>query len=402
MIHRLVCLPVLLGLLLSACQNNGREALPREELFNLAIGKMEDELDLFQLGSTPFSQKTSLCFRDGTFFIGNGGSSKVLELSSYGDLLSLYYNPSENPKPVMLKEAADSGVRSRRAHSFSLSQVGEIAVSRDKMLYVEDRVPDERAVYDEKLGTLLNKIVLRFDSGGEFRSYLGQEGIGGNPFPFIQSVRVTDNNEVMVQSRIPAGWVVYWFSEPGELLFRANVPFDRLPIPPGGKYLPSLESIAPDPSLRRIYLKMNYYQEGVDSATGIKFGIEKVFSRVYWLNLETGSYEGSVAVPENVQRKPKGGMFETQETEYLYEMLGVTAGGNIFLLSREENNLQQLLILSTSGAVVKRRYLKIEDDQLIYSVFFLSSEGILTALLADERRARVVWWRSDKLIGKGS
>jgi hypothetical protein len=257
-------------------------------------------------------------------------------------------------------------------------------------------------LYDEKLGTRLNKVVLRFDSTGEFKSYLGQEGIGGNPFPYIQSLRVTDNGEVMVQSRIPSGWIVYWFSEAGELLFRANIPFDRLPMPSGGKSMPSLESIAPDPELRRIYLKMNYYVEGVDSATGIKYGIEKVFSRVYWLNLETGAYEGSVEVPANVQRRTKGGMFETQESEYLYELLGVSKGGNIFLLSREENNLQQLLILSTSGSVVKRRYLKIEDDQLIYSAFYLSTEGILTALLADERRAKVVWWRSDKLIGKGT
>lgn len=384
---------------LSGCESRGFDTLPREELFSIAIGKMEDQIDLFQLPQIPSRYKTSLFMRDGAFYIASGASHKVMEFTSYGDLLSLYYDPSENPRPVILQNPADGGMTSnRRAYPYAFRQVGEIAVSSAKILYIEDRLPDERAVYDEKLGINLNRIVLRFENG-EYRGYLGQEGIGGTPFPFILGIRVSNRDEVSVLCRTMTGWIVFWYSSAGELLYTLHIPADRLPAHEGDGYFANLETVIPDPDVRVVYLKLDYYRQGVDGSTGIKFGIEEVLSRIYSLNVETSRYEGFVDIPENIRRERGGALFETREVGYLYEFVGVVSGGHFFLRSREEGNSHQLLVLHNDGRVIRRRSLTVEDSELLFSVFHLSPEGILSALLASESGAKIVWWRSDTLLG---
>jgi hypothetical protein len=382
----------------AGCAQRPFEALPREELFTIPIGKMEDQIDLFQTPRTPSNYKTTMFMRDGSFYIGNGASFKVMEFTSYGDLLSLVYNPDENPGPVILQRRNESGaVANRRAYPYSFRNVGAVAVSRAKVLYVEDRLPAERSIFDEKLGITLNRVVIRF-SDGEYRGYLGQEGIGGTPFPYVERIDVTNRDEVVVLCRTMTSWIVFWYSDTGKLLATSHISPDTLPVPQGEKILPSLETILPDPDTRRLYLKLNYYKEGVDSATGIKYGIENVASRIYWLNVETSQYEGFVDLPENIRQRRGTGFFETREVEYLFEFVGVTSGGNIFLLSREENNTHQLLILQADGKVLRRRAVIVEDSELLFSVFHVSSEGILSALLAADTGAKIVWWRSDTLM----
>jgi hypothetical protein len=299
----------------------------------------------------------------------------------------------------MLQQGIGGGtVANRRAYPYSFRRVGEIAVSRSKVLYIEDRLPDERGIYDETLGITLNKIVLRFKDG-EYLGYLGQEGVGGTPFPFIQGIKVTNQDEVVVLCRTTTSWIAYWYSTVGELVATVNIPIGDLPSPEKGKFFSSLETILPDPDLRRLYLKLTYYQEGVDTATGIKSGIEDGISRIYWLDLATMRYEGFVDIPDNIQSRKGSGFFETQEVEYLYELAGVVSGGYFFLLSREENDTQQLLILQPNGKVLRRRYLRVEDSSLIYSTFHVSSAGIITALLSTDSAVKIVWWRADSLLG---
>jgi len=387
-----------LVLSVGGCERRAFESLPREELFTLSIGKMEDQIDLFQTSRASFDQKTTIFMRDGTFYIGNGASYKVMEFTSYGDLLSLYYNPDENPKPIILQSGSEGGkVSNRRAHPYAFRQVGEIAVSSRKVLYVEDHLPPERGIFDEKLNMSLNSIVLRFD-GGEYKGYLGQEGVGGTPFPYVQGIKITNRDEVVVLCRTLTDWIVYWYSAQGELLSTVKVSLNKLPMPEGEKLLPHLETVLPDNEDRRIYLKLNYYKEGVDASTGTKYGIEGMTSRIFWMNVETSKFEGSVEVPQNTRKQRGSGFFETQDVEYLFEFIGVISGGRFFFLSREDNDAHQLLILNSDGKVLKRRMLSVEDSELVYSSFHVSQEGILSALLATESAVKIVWWRSDGLL----
>jgi hypothetical protein len=78
--------------------------------------------------------------------------------------------------------------------------------------------------------------------------------------------------------------------------------------------------------------------------------------------------------------------------------LGVNIRGEFFLLRREDTNLFRLLVLDRAGRALARRNLVMEDSELYFKVLNLSAEGIIYALLAEEYRARIVWWRSDRLL----
>ncbi|GAB1481266.1 hypothetical protein MASR2M78_00810 [Treponema sp.] len=135
---------VLLGLLLSlfvslsSCTNNEIPSVDRENLFSLSIGRMEDQVDLFGLEGRQSSLKTRIAMRDGIFYISDGNGAKVVQFTSYGDLLSMIYDSESNPPLLSLKpDSGDSGVVTRRAVAYPLNQPGELAIDSRKHLLCE-------------------------------------------------------------------------------------------------------------------------------------------------------------------------------------------------------------------------------------------------------------------------
>ena len=41
----------------------------------------------------------------------------------------------------------------------------------------------------------------------------------------------------------------------------------------------------------------------------------------------------------------------------------------------------------------------VSNDETFYNTFHASSKGIISAILAREDKALIVWWRADKIIG---
>ena len=76
-------------------------AVKRERLFSLGYGPAEDQLDLFQLDGSKASLKTCMTMSEGIFYIANGAGSKVVRYSSFGDPLSMIYNPDKDSEPVV-------------------------------------------------------------------------------------------------------------------------------------------------------------------------------------------------------------------------------------------------------------------------------------------------------------
>ena len=433
----LLLLPILA--VLAGCAGSQPRALDREQLFSLSIGRAEDEIDLFRRQSDPLVQQNHLAMQDGFFYVSNAASNKVMELTSYGDLISLWYNRDENPQPVLLQSNPSEGaVVNRRAHQYPFTRVGDIAVTDQKELYAVDLVTEERTIFDDNLDVLLNRIVLRFDSSGELVDYIGQEGIGGTPFPYVERIAVSRGGELVVVAKTADVWLVFWYDARGNHLYTVEISLDRLPVPrasdvpgtatgdapPGGDgggdassdagppgpaegtgadrtaaVIPILESVHPDARDRRIYLKLNYYEESVDAETGTGYGISTRSSRIYWLDLESGRYEGFVDIPKNTDTVTEGTIFDRTEVEFMYDFVGTAVGGHLFLLSRESDESTELLIMNTEGRVVRRRMLTIEDSLTSYKDFYVSGSGILTAMLGFDDRVDIVWWRSDRLIG---
>ncbi|NLJ46888.1 MAG: hypothetical protein GX430_10035, partial [Treponema sp.] len=128
---------ILLSLLVpTACSRSSgpvRE-VRRESLFTLGYGTQEDQLDLFRMEGMAPPAKTRIAMQDGIFFLSNGNGAKVLTLSSFGDLLSMVYNPERNPPPVVLSQS-ESQASGRTARPYPFLSPGEIAVDSRKHVY---------------------------------------------------------------------------------------------------------------------------------------------------------------------------------------------------------------------------------------------------------------------------
>ncbi len=386
-------------LVLVGCSDRRTIDLPMKSLFTLSIGKAEDELNLLELPGVPSTYKTTLFMRDGLFYIANGEANKVMEFSSYGDILSMLYNPEDNPRPVLLSGRVSAGsLSTREAYPYPFRRVGAIAVSQNKTVLVEDRVPEERLEYDAKLGAVLDGVVLRFSENGTLLDYLGQEGVGGTPFPYIERLQTNSRGDIIVTTRVPKEWIVFWFSSGGELLYRDAFKVDDLPAPDKDRtYQASLESVFADPDRRLLYLKIDYYEH--DPATGgVRGNVDFAKSSVYWYDVATKRYEGHIDLPKHILAMSTGGFLDTQRVEVLYQLVGVASGGYMFLLSPLQDGYYELLILGKNGQVVRRSRIALDDRSIVLRRFFLTPSGILCALLVHNYNAQVVWWRSDRLL----
>ncbi|MBN1242412.1 MAG: hypothetical protein JXA15_06855 [Spirochaetales bacterium] len=376
----------------SCAPEGALEQVPREQLFTLSYGVLEDQLDLFRSSSAAAPAKTRLAMRDGIFFVTNGSSGKVLSFSSFGDLLSLVFDPERNPEPLSL-EALDQGETGtgRVARRYPLAAPGEIAVGANGILYVEDRLPAERRLVDEDIGVPLDYVVLRFSREGSFLDFLGQEGLGGTPFPYIDGIYPVEGGGCMVVSMTKDGWLVFSFDADGALLSSVRIRRSTLPQPEGERLFANLEKIVADPDGEGAWLKIDYYRELVEKDTMAGSGVAYAGSRLYLMDLERAAYSESIELPSVEYEDDEPGSVPP-----IHELVGIDADGRIYLSATGLDGSFTVSVLDRDSRRPKRYVLPIELDELEYATFNLSSEGILSALLATRFEARVVWWRFDK------
>jgi len=326
--------------------------MKRELLFEISLGKGEDQIDLVQMPNIPFNKKSRIVMKDGLIYIGNGNSNKVMEFSSYGDILSNFRN------------------------------TGEIAITEKNDLLIEDTVPDNRIDYDESTETTLNRIVLRFDREGKFINFLGREGVGGTPFPYIEKIEINSRDEIIIITRTLKTWNIYWFSSNGSLKYTIRVPLDDLPLPAEGDFIPSLETIVPDRHENSVYLKVDYYNK---DARNHKY----TMSYLWKLDIDREKYTQFIRIPE----------LDFSEGDDIPGFLGVNNAGYFFFIAHETGNTFQMMVIADSGAVVARSELTMMDEEISYRDLYLDPNGLLVALLGKYDSTEIVWWRSDQLPG---
>ena len=140
----------------SCGKSSDLSSIHREEKFTLGYGNLEDQINLFDLNSTG-EINTRIAMRDGFFFISNGKSQKILQMNSYGDLLTLYHNPETNPAPLfdenVLADASNYSTRKTVSYPFHEPSFLAYALHRDvrpSMVVVTD-VNEERLLRAEEL-----------------------------------------------------------------------------------------------------------------------------------------------------------------------------------------------------------------------------------------------------------
>ena len=382
---------------LSCSKSNQVHSVSENALFTLGYGNFEDELNLFDLAGTG-SVRTYMTMRDGFFYIANGASKKILELNSYGDLLSLYYNDE------ILRDVAFAGKDSinstKKAVPYPFSTLGPVAVDSRKYIYVVDTLPVERQERDAGSRLLLSFVVLRFDSNGKFIDYLGQQGPGGTPFPYVKNIYTTQENELVVICTTNDGLVAYWFSTSGFLLY--TVPITKSTVPRLNlgddsdvpAYI-SLENIVPDCAERRLYVKVDYYIASLDPQLKVQSGVDYYTTLLCPLDVTTGRYGNPLEIPA----------YEYSVTENLtkevynlpFDFLGVTENGwFFFIVPNEEGFIVQMV--QPDGQRIVKRSLSVEHSKILYYTLSLSGNGIISALFVKSERAEAVWWRTDSLL----
>jgi hypothetical protein len=309
----------------------------------------------------------------------------------------MIYNDETNGDPISLKTEVEDGARvTRWAYTYPLRSVGKIAVDSLKHIYVEERLPPERHRFDSENKALLDGVILHFDADGRFIEYLGQGGQGGDPFPHIAGLYTSLLDEIAVVCRQPSGWTVHWYSAQGEQLFLVQIGNSVIPAPPDwSDFSASIDAIMASPDARKLYIKVDYYHDVLDPSTNMRASTEPLSSIIWILDVEKGVYENSVEAPFYEYSFSENG--RTSYGRLLYSMLGLVRGGGILLYFPIETGYS-VLRMDSDGHGQRRGFINVNPDELCFNNFHLSPEGILSALLVDEWKINVVWWRLDRFM----
>ena len=401
---RYLALSLLIIFSLTGCEESGRSgSVVREDLFSLNIGVLEDQIAIFNIQSGRNLSPVDITMRNGFYYFSDSNGGKITRYNSYGDILFMIYNEETNPPPMTLRPFIEGNLLTRWAVHHPLLEPGYIAVDSRNHIFVQDSLPFERHGFDTESSSLLNNTVIHFDATGRFLGNIGREGVGGTPFPRIEGLYSSIRDELAVVCRLTNGWNVYWFDSEGNLLFLVPLLNDAIPIPFGGDGLiPSLDTIAVSPDSRRIFVKVDYYGHIVDESTNTRMGIEPSRTIMWVMNAEYGFWENQIDVP----------FYEYTYTEQnrrltarmIYSLMGIINNERMFFSFPVDGGYSILVLSSdTDGSVSHHQgFIQVDLDEQQFNVFDLSNDGILSGLLVSEWQAKLVWWRTDRLLSEGS
>ena len=380
-----------------SCNKNGVvQSIDENELFRLSYGKFEEELNVVDLNSIG-DVRFGIAMRDGFFYIVDGDSKKTMELNSYGDLLSLFYNEdSETSRLLEQSNRRDESVH--REISYPFDYPGMIAVDSKKCIYTVCTIPRNRQEQSGD-GLLYSQAVLRFARDGSYVDYIGQQGPGGTPFPAIINIYTTVKDELVVVCNSNTGIIVYWFATDGFLKYMIPINTKDAPtvngIDSNSEVYLTVENAIPDPDDYKLYVKIDYYSSFEDDESKVQSGVAYIQTLLYPLDTETGFYGEPVSIPPYEESVVVD--YSRLTYKIPYDFLGVTKSGWKYFIIKTENGFNIEMIQSESQRILRRQFKMNHNDNYFYTMS-LSQEGIITALYRDKDAARVVWYRTDNLI----
>jgi len=380
----------------SCSKNNVVESISETELFTLNYGNFEEQLSISDL-NTVGEVRYGIVMKDGFFYIVDGSSKKTMELNSYGDLLTLFYNEDSQTKEL-LEKSTQNPLSVRHQLGFPFDYPGKIAVDSKKCIYTVCTIPRNRQEESEN-GLLYSQAVLRFTRDGSSVEYIGQQGPGGTPFPYIRNIYTTEKDELVVVSNSNEGMIIYWFTSDGFLknmipINSKDVPTDDIPETSNEIYW-SLENVIPDTVENRLYVKIDYYSSYLDEESRVQSGINYLQTLLYPLDTETGLYGEPVSIPPYEESVVVD--YSRLTYKIPYDFLGVTKNGWKYFIIKTEKGFNIEMIQNESQRILRRQFDINHEDNLFYTMS-VSHEGIITALYIDKNKARVVWYRTDTLI----
>jgi len=412
------CLLLAACLVLAGCPERRQiKDLVRSDLFSLGYGLSENQI----APSAGGPEGLDVVMREGIFHILDGSGRKIMRLSSYGDLLALLYDPSRTPEPRMMKPAetqpADSrsgpvAAPGRYAAPLRFVSPEKLAVDSGQTVFVVDRVANPAArIYDPQLAAYCDRIVRRFGDRGEELPYVGQEGPGGSPFPYVMAVDVLENDTFAVVSASESIFQIHHFGKAGNLLSSLRLDRENLPLPepvagaeePGLRMHASLdrvlESDAGDGFV--VTMKIDYYRERFDPESQVLSGSEFAGSWLIMVDGATGIRKGSLAIAQEAQAAS------------IDELVGASSGYFYFLSAEPAGDAGEGIVekgtgsgtgknpgeafrilrrIDAQGKVDLRRRIDFPEGSREVAAIKVSSTGQLYALIKTDDSAKVVFW----------
>ena len=324
---------ILISAFFAACsRSESIESINENQLFTVPYGNFEEQLSVKDLNGVG-GIRYGIFMRDGFFYIVNGDSKKIMELNSYGDLLTIYYNEESEISELLdnSKRNAQS-VHNKIAYPFDYA--GMISVDSKKNIYAVCSVPRDRQEQSDDETMLYSQTVLRIARDGSSVEYIGQQGPGGTPFPFIKNIYTTEKDELVVVGTSTQGAVVYWFATDGFLKYK--IPISEKSIPKinngddGAEYFVTIDNVIPDPASYLLYVKIDYYSTYIDEESKVQSGINYLQTLLYPLNIEKSTFEEPVSIPPYEESVVAD--YSRLTYKIPYDFLGVTKSGWKFFI----------------------------------------------------------------------
>ncbi len=383
--------------MLNGCNGRkGTESMSEDLLFSLNYGNFADEIspsDLNKVGAVRYG----IAMQDGFFYIVDGCSNKILEMNSYGDLLTLFYNEDSELSSI-LKKSESSADSFTWEITFPFDFNGPVAVDSSKTIYAVCNLPDARKELTEE-GLLCTQVIMRMTRDGSSIDYIGIQGPGGSPYPNVKNIYITKSDELVVVCNTNTGIVVYWYSKEGFLkntipVSLKNIPMIKAASAESEVYL-TLDNIIPDPVDYKIYIKADYYNSYIDEDSRIQSGINFVQTLLYPMNCDTGVYDEPVSIPSFEESI----IIDYSKLTYKvpYDFVGVTPNGWKYFIIKTSDGFDIQMLQSESQKLI-RRHFNVDLSQNLFFNLYLSQDGIVTMLYLDKDKPKIVWYRTDSLI----
>lgn len=386
-----------IALSLSACnKNDSIESMHEKVLFEMEYGNFTEQVspdDLNRIGDVRYG----IAMQDGFFYLVDGCSNKLMEMNSYGDLLTLFYNEDSELATLLSKTERSTGYSAWEIN-YPFNFNGQIVVDSEKTIFAVCNLPSERYEKNEN-GQLCTQVVMRMARDGSSIDYIGQQGNGGSPYPSIKNIYITNNDELVVVCNTIEGMIVYWYAKEGFLkntipVSNKNVPIIRAETPGAEVYM-TLDNIIPDPSVDKVYLKVDYYNASYDDDSSVQTGINYTQSLIYPLDCETSLYEDSVSIPPYEESIVSD--YSKITYKIPYDFLGMTPNGWKYFIIKTADGFSLELIQSESQKLIRRNF-KINHNENMYFNMYLSRDGIITVFYMDKNKPKVAWYRTDSII----
>lgn len=383
--------------LFSCSKNDVVESISENQLFTIPYGNFEEQLSIFDLNNVG-NIRNGITMRDGFFYITDGKSEKIMEMNSYGDLLTLFYN-EDSQMSELLKKSNRKDESIHKELSYPFEYPGMIAVDSNKVIYTVCTIPRDRHEQSEDGSVLYSQTVLRFSRDAKTVDYIGQQGPGGTPFPYIKNIYTTVNDELVVVCTSEDGFLVYWFGSNGYLKYMIPVTVKDAPTiekkeDSSDIYL-TIENVIPDPSSYKLFVKIDYYTSYIDEESKLYSGVNYLQTILYPLNILTETYEDSVSIPPYEESVVAD--YSKLVYKIPYDFLGVTKNGWKFFIIKNDTGFDVAIVQSENQRIL-RRHFDIDSKNTLYYTMDLSLDGIISAMYLEKDFARVVWYRTDSLI----